>query len=86
MSGHRDDGTSAENNAHHSNRKVSREHVGTYMGRAGRTHMFSAESTGGDSTDSMQAMEQGSMSWGGVVGQKYLVPTNDTRHIRPVED
>lgn len=73
-----------EDTRHHPNRRVS--NVGTYMGNVGRTHMFSAESTGGDSTDSMQVTEQGGKSWGGVVGQKYEVPTNDIRHVRPVED
>lgn len=86
MSGHRDDGTSAENKAHHSNRKVSREHIGTYMGKVGRTHMFSAEDSGGDSTDSMQVHEQGGNSWGGVVGQRYHVPSSNIGYVRPVSD
>lgn len=86
MSGHRDDGTYADNKAHHPSRKVGREHVGTYMGSVGRTHMFSAENTGGDSTDSMQAYDTGGGSWGGIVGNQYHVPTSDVRHIRPVED
>ena len=75
-----------EDTRDHPNRKVSREHIGTYMGKVGRTHMFSAEDSGGDSTDSMQVHEQGGDSWGGVVGQRYHVPSSNIGYVRPVSD
>lgn len=75
-----------ENTANHPNRKVGRASIGTYMGNVGRTHMFSAEGSGGDSTDSMQVQEKDGKSWGGVVGQKYHVPSNNINNTRPVKD
>ena len=71
--------------SNHPNRKVGREYIGTYMGNVGRTHMFSAEDSGGDSTDSMQVHEQDGKSWGGVVGQKYHVPSSNINNTRPVQ-
>jgi hypothetical protein len=90
MSGHRDDGTSADNKAHHPSRKVSRENVkayeqvGTYMGNVRGSHMFSAESTGGDSTDALTVQQEPShATWGGVVGKQYKVYGNTTAYVAP---
>lgn len=78
MAGSRDDGTFAPNKAHHPNRKVGR-----YEGSVGRTHMFSYP--GGDSSDSLSATDMDAHSFAGVVGQEYEVPTNDSRHIKPIQ-
>jgi hypothetical protein len=79
-----------EDTRDHSNRKVSREHVksyeqvGTYMGNVGGHHMFSAESTGGDSTDALTVRQEPShATWGGVVGKQYKVYGNTTAYVAP---
>jgi hypothetical protein len=46
--------------------------VGTYLGSAGTSHFFSAEATGGGSTDSLQVNDPDGYTWpGGVKGEKY---------------
>lgn len=73
-----------EDTRHHPNRKVGSP-VGIYQGSVGRTHLFTADDTNGDSTDSLQASDTTEQSWSGVVGKKYAVPSQDSRHLKPID-
>jgi hypothetical protein len=46
--------------------------VGTYLGYAGNNHFFSAESTGGGSTDSIQIPHHEASQFVGQQGQRYV--------------
>lgn len=58
------------------------QQTGTYQGSVGNTHFFSAEETGGGSTDSLTATGKWS---GGVVGKRYSVPSSNAGFISPVD-